>query len=510
MRHAPRLACAVLALAAGCATTGAIRESRVSPEASAPRELARVALPPGRRATAAFVAGGGDGILALSDGSVVAVSPRHDVHAVDRLPGDVPRDGETPTLALLDRGRGSALALGPSGALVVEHGVVRGLALPPLLAAPRAFALVGGDAMWATRDGLYVSFGDGWVALEAEAGPVRDVAQIASFDFGGQAGGGARDAWVRAGARLTRVRLEPGPPGRPPRVTFVDPTPGVSLGAVRAIARMDLRHGAIVGDHGVTVVGPDGVRTFHGDDADGLPDAIAGGGGFAWVLWHGRLLRTDGVRWEALAGGVPSGPAARIAVDADTGTAALVVDGEGGVLQVDAGEGLMTSGLVDGATVFDTRLELEVVGGERSNPKSVTYVVDGKEYATRGAPPWGWGPDGGRAADIASLSFAAHQVEIRAKTESGRELRRLLRFRYASPLGRVPTYAVDVAPIFKARCGRCHASGAARDLSRYESLSANAAQVRAAIREGRMPPDLRLDRASAATFVAWVDGDTPE
>ncbi|WP_198102375.1 hypothetical protein, partial [Clostridioides difficile] len=83
--------------------------------------------------------------------------------------------------------------------------------------------------------------------------------------------------------------------------------PGVELGKARAIARVDPARGAIASALGVTIVAPGSIKVYEGDAKDGAPDALGGGGGWAWVGWGGQLLRTDGDKWESLVGGLALG-----------------------------------------------------------------------------------------------------------------------------------------------------------------------------------------------------------
>jgi hypothetical protein len=66
-----------------------------------------------------------------------------------------------------------------------------------------------------------------------------------------------------------------------------------------------------------------------------------------------------------------------------------------------------------------------------------------------------------------------------------------------------------VKAVYEARCARCHTGGVAQELGTYDSLSGFATPLRKVIQEGRMPPDIQLDPASAALFLSWVDGNTP-
>ncbi len=509
---APRFhAFALSSLLLGCASSAAIRDGSVSPDARAPKTAERVPLPAGAKAVAVFARGGGEGIIALADGRFLAVDARGEVHPIDRIPGERAQPGELPVASFWPRGPDEAIAMVPAGILALDRGVVHREPLAPFLRAPRAFApLGGGDALWATADGVYANYTNQWFALEAPAGAgtLGDVSQIVPLAFR-NAKPGARDAWIRTGSKLLRVHLEPAQgAGASPAITWIDPAPGVPLGAVHDIARVDPAGGAVVSDRGVTLVGEESIRTFHEDPAAGLPAALSGGGGWAWVAWNGRILRTNGETWESV-GSVAPGPGTRIAADEGTGAFALVLDGAGGVTRIQVEDALFTSGLASGATVFDTKVDLEILPAG-SHIARVTFALDGKELATRTAPPWGWGEDGARSLELSSLGLGNHQVDIRARIDgTPQELARTIRFTYGSPIGRVPGYEADIAPLYDARCGRCHSGGVASDLSSYERLSAQARQVRASIREARMPPDLKLDPVSAALFTTWVDGRTP-
>jgi len=526
----------VSSLLLGCASSAAIQDRSVSAPARTPKLAQHVLLPPGAKAVAVFAQSGGEGIIALADGRFLSVGTRGDVHPIDRLPGEPAREGESPVSSFSARGPDEAIAIIPGGALAIERGIVHREPLAPFLRTPRAFAALGeNDVLWGTAAGLYANYTNRWFALDAPsswglpAGALDSVAQIIPFAFQGSPRG-ARDAWIRTGTRLLRVHLEPGTAGVP-AVTWIDPTPGVALGAVQSIARVDLGRGAVTSERGVTLAGEGSIHTFHEEPRAGLPGALAGGGGWAWVAWNGQILRTDGETWESLAEGVAMGPGARIAVDEGTGSFALVLDGAGGVSRIQAEDALFSSGLASGATVFDTKVELEVLPtnldavpdgrtpvASTSQLARVTFAIDGKELSTRTSAPWGWGEGGARTSELSFLSFGPHRVDIRAhlviggaaKDEPARDLTRTIRFDYASPLGRVPSYEADIAPLYDARCGRCHSGGVASDLSSYERLASQASQVRASIREGRMPPDLQLDAVSSRMFTAWVDGHTPK
>ena len=83
-------------------------------------------------------------------------------------------------------------------------------------------------------------------------------------------------------------------------------------------------------------------------------------------------------------------------------------------------------------------------------------------------------------------------------------------FRYLSPLGRVPTYAGDIRPLYDMACARCHSNNIARDLRGYNRLADMAALIASVVQSRRMPPDLTLDTPSIQLVTAWIAGGAPE
>ena len=497
---APMRATALLLILSSAAACGgaAVQESVIVPVRRPALVAERVPLPAGASATAVTLLRGG-GLIALRDGRMLAVDSRGVVSPVDRVPGEAREDGDAPVSAFAERGPDAALALVPKGALLVERGLVRRVPLPPFLRQARAYGSGQGEVLWATSEGVYASHKGKWLSVENAAGPLRDVRDITSF---------LGSSWLCTGSELLRFRVDDY--GEPAHVTFLEPAPGASLGAVHAVARMSEGMGAALTARGVAVLAQEHVTTFVGASGDGSPRALGAGGGFAWIGWGDQLLRTDGERWEALASGVALDEGAEIAVDAEDGSRALVLDAHGSVIRVVAEETLRASGFADGAKVIDSRLELEALPPRDASPAKLAFTLDGEAVATRDAPPWGWGKDGARARDLSNLRFGPHEVAL-TWSSGGRTLSKKLHFAYLSPLGRVPSYERDVAPILASRCARCHGKGGVgRDLSTLSAATAQAEMIRSAVREARMPPDLLLDTASARVITAWVDGDSPK
>jgi mono/diheme cytochrome c family protein len=76
----------------------------------------------------------------------------------------------------------------------------------------------------------------------------------------------------------------------------------------------------------------------------------------------------------------------------------------------------------------------------------------------------------------------------------------------------VPTYAADMAEIFRIRCQGCHHSAMPAggiSLDNYISAKANAAAALAAVESDSMPPGIPLDDGQKGLLAAWVAGGTP-
>jgi hypothetical protein len=477
----------------------AIEERPVRPVSRTPLSVERIALPNGARAVSAWLGPSGDGVVALRDGQILALDSRGGTRPLDV--SDDARAAFGAVLRLEPHGP-AALAIVSDGALLVGSAWVRRAPLPEFLPAPRAFAALGPASLWATADGLFASDGTRWFSLETAGGPAHDITEVVPF----AALGHPLEAWVLAGGALSRVRLGL---GAKPSVTWVDPTPGRTLGSVRTIAALDDDRGAAMTARGVAIVGPESIVSFRSAESAGAPEALGGGGGWAYVGWANQLLRTDGKRWESLVRGLTFAPGVRIAVDPATGASAIVIDREGNVLRVRAEDALSLTGVLDGTVLFDSRIEVAAVPPRREGLRNVVFLLDNHEIASRTTAPFGLGLEGGPSRDLGDIAFGVHVLDVVAKFGRGMDLHRRIHFAYASPLGRNPSYRTDISPLFAARCARCHAGGVAHDLSTYQALRAQSVQVRAAIRDARMPPDISLDPASAAIFTAWVDADAP-
>jgi hypothetical protein len=91
-----------------------------------------------------------------------------------------------------------------------------------------------------------------------------------------------------------------------------------------------------------------------------------------------------------------------------------------------------------------------------------------------------------------------------------------------TPMSQV-TWTLDIAPIIRARCERCHAADgfAPLPLTSYQEVRASAKAIRGEVLSGRMPPwpaargygdfanDASLSPLELELLTSWVDGGTP-
>jgi hypothetical protein len=489
--------------------------------ARAPYLARRVMLPAGARAFRGWMGDEGQAVVATLDGRIFSISPRGVATTIDRVPGETPVADDVRVSSLVARSPGEVLALTTGSGLLVQNGLVRGAQLPMFLRGARAFAKLGDEALWATPTGLFLGLATRWVRVDDASGAVTGALELAPVSAVG-----AREAWLRVGENVRRLRVREGE-----APTFTTMPTNVDLGAVRALAAMGDDRAVVATARGVLFLKSNEARGFGVGGGRGEPDAVAGGGGKAWVLWNSDILRTDGERWDAFARDARIGPLSRVYSDS-TGNSALVIDDDGGLIRVDVEERVRLSGVRDGEVVVGTTGALEVLPWRDANPTAVEYFVDDETtpLARRTEAPWGWGyrvetnamgmpivtATGERNRELAAQlptrrggPYGSHRIRVVVRYGDAM-VERVIGFGYQSPFGRVPTYAMDIAPLYQARCARCHTNAVAEELSTFELLSTRKVPLRLALRERRMPPDLPLDPVSEALFVAWIDGNVPE
>ncbi|MDP3276594.1 MAG: hypothetical protein Q8Q09_15460 [Deltaproteobacteria bacterium] len=480
----------------------------------------RIALPSGVAVARAWLGDEGQIVVAARDGQLLSINARGTSAVIDRVPGETVSMGERRALALITRAPGEPLVLTEGGALLVQNGLARRAQLPMFLQDARSATAVSDQLMWATTTGLYLGQSAEFVRVDDAQGAVRTATELSFV----QSSLG-REVWMRVGENLRRLRIREGE-----APLFVEMPTNIELGAVRALASMGDDRAVAATARGVFVLKGNLATGFDGGTARGAPLAVAGGGGFAWVLWGTDLLRTDGLRWEAIARDPKFVGSAHIVADT-SGNSALVIDDDGGLVRVDLEERVRTSGIRDGQILVDPTGAFEVVPWRSEAPTQVEFFVDAEAMpsVTRTSAPWGWGytvetsamgmavinQTGSRERELssqlprrASGPYGTHQIRVVVRYGTTM-FERTLGFGYQSPFGRVPTYRADIAPLFAARCARCHDNSVAEELSTYELLRQARVPLRLALRERRMPPDLPLDSVSEALFIAWADGNTP-
>lgn len=481
----------------------------------------RVQLPAGARAFRGWMGEEGQAVVSTLDGRFFAIDPRGIASPIDRLPGETPTADDVRVSSIVARAPGELLALTPGSGLLVQNAMVRSAQLPAFLQGARTFARFGDGALWATTTGLFLGSASEWIRIDDARGAVTNAEELATITATG-----AREAWLRAGTTVRRVRMREGE-----RPLFTEMPTNIELGTVHGLASMGDDRAVVATSRGVLFLRQNEATGFGVGGGRADPDAVAGGGGRAWVLWATDILRTDGVRWEALARDPKIGQLSRVYSDT-TGNSALVIDDEGGIIRVDVEERVRLSGVRDGEVVVSATTPLEVVPWRDMEPTAVEYYVDAETTpsARRTSAPWGWGyrieydamgrpifnATGDRLRETATQvgstrgnEFVPHQVRVVVRYGE-MMVQRTIGFGYQSPFGRVPTYEADIAPLYLARCARCHNNSVAEDLSTYDLLSGRKLATRLALRERRMPPDLPLDPVSEALFVAWIDGNVPQ
>ncbi len=482
-----RAAVALLCVSA-CSAPGPIA-LRVEPVERAPLQVKRLATP--SRAAAAWAGPEGDGLLALESGELLRVDAAGNTLFV--LPAAGEPSTTRPTTGFVERDANTVLALGPEAQWVLTDGS-RAAVLPEFLSAPTGLGHAGRRVFWASRRGVHTTIDGAWVRLDDAAGPVIDATTLIGSDQG---------AWVLRSASLQRVSLDDGIEWTR---TGLKASHLASMGDGRVVAITDL---------GVSILRGDEVTHFEREAAGGklLPTAVSGGGGFAWLLWGGSLLRTDGTRWEALLSDAAFGPTATISVDV-SGAAALLIDADGQAWRVLAQEALRLRGLAEESWITSAAdVPLDAVVEPALAPLSVSYALDGLALASRTAAPFGWGTTGEAVRTLMGLTEGTHHVDVEVQLADGGVLNRTRTFFVQSTPGdggsndggSVLSYAADIAPLYETNCARCHSRAVARDLSTYATLTADVPRLRAAISSRRMPSDILLDPAAFNALLEWID-----
>lgn len=473
-----------------------------------PASFTQVMLPTGAQPLLPWVAANGRGYVVTHDGRFFTVDAYGVATELERLTGDLRGAREAPANAIVELGAGEPTALVPDGAVVVREGTFRRASLPPLLANARAVTRWGSESLWATGAGLYTTLGSRWLRLDRAGAPVTDATAM----LVGPTVGAAREFWVlRSNGTLHRLRVTP----RDAAVDVVwsDPVVGIDLTDVRAIASLGSWRYIARTDDLLRVSASGAVERVRIPGARSGPTALVATPRKLWMLWPGDaesvIARFDGERVEVFARGVFA-PSASLAVDGASGDVALLVD-SGRVRRLVTENVAMVTGFSDGVQVTEARLPFQVDPPAPATVSEVSFSLDDTRIERVLTAPFRWG-DGGSSLyrSFPTLEFGEHTVEAVISYTGAPELRVRRTFRYLSPLGRVPTYNADVAPLYETACGRCHSTNIARDLRGYQRLADMAPVIADVVLSRRMPPDLTLDTQSIQIFTSWVAGMAPE
>ncbi|MFO0627509.1 MAG: hypothetical protein U0325_18015 [Polyangiales bacterium] len=494
-----------------------------------PTSLTPIVLRGDEAVVAQWVSPEGDVVLAARGGALYGVDVYGAVREIERIPGDPRQPGDAPVGLITERDPQTPLLLTPGGGSLILDGWAQRAQLPAILRGARAHTRWGAEALWATGAALYATDGPRWLQIDRGDRSVTDIVAMVP----GPLRDTARDAWVlREGGVLETLRVTA--QGETRSARWTEPLPGFVVGTVRAIAALGDARYVSRRDDLLRVRSSGLVERLRVPGELGGPVALAPAGPWLWAAWDngpegvnlGRIDPAGTV--EMIARGVQpfarrmGAATVRLAADGERGETAVVTlramesPGDGGApieasrtLRVVVLPRVALAGIAEGGAVTFARVPLRALPPRPDAVAGVDFSLDGTRIETVTSPPFAWGGSGRLVRDLPTLEFGAHTVAVTVRYVGAEPLRRERRFSFLSPLGRVPTYDTDIAPVYESRCARCHSSGIARDLRGYERLSAQAPTVVQALLSRRMPPDLAVDEPTVLLFTSWIAGGTP-
>ncbi len=104
---------------------------------------------------------------------------------------------------------------------------------------------------------------------------------------------------------------------------------------------------------------------------------------------------------------------------------------------------------------------------------------------------------------LAGVVDGLHTLKVVTKFATQQSVR-LLHFDFRGGSNVQLSYAVDIQPIQKARCDKCHTTGPGKEMSTYDKWVENKELIAKAVGEQRMPADGLLDPASIQKIQRWV------
>jgi mono/diheme cytochrome c family protein len=146
-------------------------------------------------------------------------------------------------------------------------------------------------------------------------------------------------------------------------------------------------------------------------------------------------------------------------------------------------------------------------------PTQVLYTVDDGVQVTASGPDYSLGGDrvdgNPSSYSFVGLKAGPHTFKVSATYADGSTAERRVPYGFVPLAQAIPTWAVDIQPIFQDRCAKCHVSGPGPDLSTYDLWKKDATNIVTYLREQRMPADGPLDPDSILKVERWVQGGTP-
>lgn len=244
--------------------------------------------------------------------------------------------------------------------------------------------------------------------------------------------------------------------------------------------------------------------------------AMLGAGRYVWLQTQDKLFRyaADTGRWSRVQSSDRGGNL--LAVDA-SGSAWLQNNGDAAAVSETAMPRVL--GLFEAGSVYLPDVQVSARLLANAEPQSVTFTLDDGERIERKleqayAPEadsgsldfslGGFDASGSQQTySFAGLAPGLHTLTVQARHAGGATERRL-HFDLRSSTAEALSYARDIAPIFSARCAKCHLSGPGHMLASYEQWRDERQKIVRAIVELRMPADGPLDPAQIRTIQRWA------
>ena len=221
---------------------------------------------------------------------------------------------------------------------------------------------------------------------------------------------------------------------------------------------------------------------------------LAAAGGVAWIQTAtGELLRRDSDgRWAQVRVADPATlPDERLLADA-TGSAWLAAEGR--ACRVALEPTIRVRGVTPFSSVGAEPLRIEVLLPDATGFAEI--LLDGVSV-----------DDPSGAIELGRAGW--HELQIATEHEGRRLVRTLTVWGGIPESDRETSWELDIQPLFRTRCQRCHAASSERDLSTYDAWVGSAEDIvdrvsRSSSLEGRMPPSQALPPDLLRDIEHWI------